>query len=174
MSFPAVSFFFSTKNFISFLAVQYTGDKCSLLCLSYLKMYSFCFQFERYFWRTHKVETVLSFSFLKDVIYCLLVWTVYNKSVVSLYHCSPQIISLFHLKILLFKIFFSYRWFCSNLIMVYLSISFLVIYLASWISGFMVSITSEKILLCLQFFYALISLWHFIYSNACYCLIINT
>lgn len=84
-----------------------------------------------------------------------------KKSVVAL-SLLPQIISLFPLKSCFLR-FFSLSLVCNNLIMVYLSIIFLVIYLASWICGFMFSITFEKNSFMPSIFFALISLWHFTY-----------
>ena len=63
---------------------------------------------------------------------------------------------------------------CSNLIMVYLSVIFLVIYLASWNCDFMFSITFEKNsfmpsnFLCLN-----LTMTLHLYFNACYCLTIH-
>lgn len=159
---------------LSFLAVQYTGDKCSLLLFILSQNVFFLLSVWKILltntqsWNCFTIQLFKRCDLLSSGLNCS-----NKKSVVSL-SLFPTNNIIVPLKILLFKIFFLLSLVCSNLIMVYLSISFLVIYLASWICGFMFSITSEKnsfmpsIFLCLN-----LTMTLHLYSNACYRLTIR-
>lgn len=129
---------------LSFLAVQYIGDKSSpLLFITKCVYFPFSLKdtFDEYI---IKADTVLPFSFLKMIFYYLLVCTVFNKkSAVYLSLLPTNNFCFFPLAA--FNIFFSLSLVFNNLIMVCFNMVFSVeVYLPSWVCAFIFSITFGK------------------------------